>query len=257
MHRDRLGTERSYVRFVALGDSATFGLGDCPGDSYRGWASLLVSAIGQEHDVSFCNLAFPGARAADVRFFQIPTALEHGPHVASLIVGINDTLHADWDGEQVRIDLLQTAAMMHERGALLLTARFHDHSRVFRLPGFLARPLRARIEQLNAVYDEIHQLYGGVQVDLASHPGVYDREFWSADRLHPSELGHRVLADEFAAGLAEHGLCFDSPGLQLDGPTATAKATARTVMTEVVPWIARKLAEFAPVLIRGAQPAGA
>jgi len=52
--------------------------------------------------------------------------------------------------------------------------------------------MRRRIEVLNIIYDEVHHLYGGLCVDLAAHPGVYDRKFWSVDRLHPSELGHRT-----------------------------------------------------------------
>src|SRR5690349_5801474 len=81
VHVDQSGTRRAYVRFAALGDSATFGLGDQDGDHYRGWASLLVAAMRREHDVSSCNLAVPGARAADVRAAQLATALEHRPQL--------------------------------------------------------------------------------------------------------------------------------------------------------------------------------
>lgn len=46
---------------------------------------------------------------------------------------------------------------------------------------------------------------GSGLVNLSEHPGVYDRQFWSIDRLHPSELGHRALADEFAVLLEDPG----------------------------------------------------
>ena len=69
--------------------------------------------------------------------------------------------------------------------------RFHDHGRVFHLQEPLARPLERRIDSLNEAYD-------GIRVDLAACPDVYRRDFWSVDRLHPSELGHRRLAGEFA-----------------------------------------------------------
>jgi lysophospholipase L1-like esterase len=182
-------TGRSYVRLVAVGDSVTYGLGDPASKRSRGWARLLATAIGGDHHVSFCNLAQPGATAAQVRAEQLGEALDHQPHVASLIVGLNDTMRSAWNQAAVRADLLYAASLLAAQGALLLTVRFHDHSRVFGLPGFLARPMRQRIDQLNAIFDEIHTRYGGIQVDLDAHPGIYDREFWSIDRLHPSELG--------------------------------------------------------------------
>jgi lysophospholipase L1-like esterase len=79
---DSHGTPRSYVRFVALGDSATFGLGDpLNRGGVRGWAWLLADAIGHDHDVSFYNTARPGATAADVRAEQLAAALAHRPQL--------------------------------------------------------------------------------------------------------------------------------------------------------------------------------
>lgn len=193
------GVRRGYVRFAALGDSATCGLGDADvTGNWRGWARILSDAIGQDHDVSFCNVAVSGSTVARVRR-QLPVALAHRPHIASLIVGLNDTMRSTWNSDAVRADLLHCAGSLTEAGALLLTVRFHDHTRVLHLPPALARPMRARIDALNDVYDEIHYLYGGLQLDLAAHPDINDRRFWSIDRLHPSELGHRTLAREFAA----------------------------------------------------------
>ena len=111
-HKLPPGSVRSYVRFAAL-------------------------------DVSFCNAAVPGATAAQVRTHQLAIALEHRPHLASLVVGINDVLRADWDAQEFRGDLLFCADRLSEQGAVLATVRFHDHGRVFGLPrpvrGFLTR----------------------------------------------------------------------------------------------------------------------
>src|SRR5207247_1404562 len=143
----------TYVRFAALGDSVTYGLGDRASERFRGWARLLGEAIACDHHVSLCNVARPGATAADVRREQLTLALDHRPQVASLIVGINDTMRSTWDSAEVRDDLLYAAGRLVDEGALLLTVRFHDHSRVLGLPRWLARPMRQRIEDLNAIYD--------------------------------------------------------------------------------------------------------
>jgi lysophospholipase L1-like esterase len=244
------GPRRGYVRFAALGDSATCGLGDAgvSGD-WRGWARILADAIGQDHDVSFCNVAVSGSTVARVREQQLPVALDHRPHLASLIVGLNDTMRSTWDADALRADLLDCADRLAQGGALLLTARFHDHSRILRLPRLLARPLRSRIDALNDVYDEIQYLYGGLQLDLAAHPGINDREFWSIDRLHPSELGHRTLAHEFAALLNDAGLTFEPPDLDLDGGLS-ALHQLRWLAAEGAPWLTRRLWDLAPAAAR-------
>jgi len=249
--------ERGYIRFVALGDSATYGIGDADRTgSWRGWARLLASAIAQDHAVSFCNLAVPGSTAADVRRAQLADALDHRPHLASLIVGLNDTVRSTWDPEALRADLLHCARVLSEQGAVLLTIRFHDHARVFRLPGALGRRLRERIDVLNQVYDEIHERHGGLRLDLSRHPGVYDREFWSVDRLHPSELGHRALAHEFTELLHGAGLMFEPPGLELDGTSAGPWKSLRWMVSEGVPWIGRRTRDLAPAVARSWVHAG-
>jgi len=264
MNKQRLGTPnrnlphssaRNYVRFAALGDSATAGVGDRADDSWRGWARLLAASMATSHDVSFCNSARAGALVADVRRDQLPQALAHRPHLASLIVGLNDTMRSTWDAAQLRADLLHCAEQLIGNGAMLLTVRFHDHTRVFGLPRLITRPLRSRIDVLNDVYDEIHDRHGSLRVDLDAHPGIYDREFWSIDRLHPSELGHRALAHEFAALLRPHGIVFDGPALDLDGPAPSRLDNLLWMVAEGAPWVARRARDLAPIFARGLLPA--
>ena len=73
----------------------------------------------------------------------------------------------------------------------------------------LRRPLWRRIEVVNEAFDAAHRRYGGLRIDLSREPVVYQREFWSVDRLHPGELGHRRLAHAFATGLRELGYHVD------------------------------------------------
>lgn len=236
-----------YLRFVALGDSTTFGIGDPVPGGWRGWARLLSSGLDARHQVSFCNLAVPGGTAAVVRDEQLETALSHSPDLAALIVGINDTMRSSWEPRKLRQDLLTTAEALHETGALLLTARFHDHGAVFGLPGVLRRPLLARIETVNLVSDEIHRRFGSLQIDLAAWPQVQQRRFWSIDRLHPSELGHRALAHGYATLLAERGLDLEVPSLAVaGGSTPRPVDDAWWMLTEGVPWLGRRARDLGP-----------
>jgi lysophospholipase L1-like esterase len=243
------GGRRSYVRFVALGDSATCGVGDPAYDgSWRGWARILAGAIAEDHDLSFCNLAVSGSTSADVRRNQLPQALGHHTHLAALIVGLNDTMRSSWDQRKVRANLLACAAALTAQGAVLMTVRFHDHCRILGLPRPLSGVLTRRIEALNEIYDEVHGTYGGIRLDLSELPEVYDRAFWSFDRLHPSELGHRALAERFAVLIHEQGLIFTPPSLECTGTVPGALDNVFLVVTAVVPWLGRRARELGPAL---------
>ncbi|HZJ06481.1 MAG TPA: SGNH/GDSL hydrolase family protein [Nocardioidaceae bacterium] len=244
-----------YVRFAALGDSTTYGIGDPVPNGWRGWARLLADAMGQTHDVSFCNLAVSGATAPVVRRDQLDDALAHRPDLASLIVGVNDTMRSSWDPVDLRTDLLTCAEALHGIGAVLMTTRFHDHGAVLGLPGVLRRPLWRRIEHVNAVYDEIFEMYGGVRLDLVGRPEVGVRDFWSVDRLHPSELGHRRLAYGFGALVKALGVEFTLPSLALHGGLPSTRwADLRWMVTEGAPWMGRRAKDLGPWAARRAMP---
>ncbi|WP_109508536.1 SGNH/GDSL hydrolase family protein [Nocardioides speluncae] len=239
-----------YIRFAVLGDSASYGVGDPTPQGWRGWARILAEAIAVEHHVSFCNLAVPGAVVADVRRGQLSEALAHRPVVASLVVGLNDVLRSNWDPEQIRADLLHCAGELARQGAVVMTVRFHDHTRVLGVPGILARPLRRRIAVLNEIYDEVHEQYGTLRLDLASDAAICSRELWAFDRLHPSELGHRWLAHRIGMLLNSEGLAFSAPSLRCTSTPPGPRDKVRTLLTDVAPWLGRRLRGVAPCVAR-------
>lgn len=243
--------ERMPLRFVSLGDSATCGIGDPVPGGHRGWSRILAEALRTGYDVEHWNGAVSGATAATVRAEQLSGALAQQPHLASLVVGVNDVMRSTWDAERMRDDVLHCAAALAGTGALLLTARFHDHGAVFGLPGVIRRPLLARIEQVNRVYDEVRLRHGGIQIDLALDERVRRRDFWSVDRLHPSELGHRALAAAYAERLASCGYSFEPPSLDPAGgcpPTWWRDLT--WMAAEGVPWLGRRARDLGPWALR-------
>lgn len=245
-----------YLRFAALGDSTTHGIGDpvpaaVSPTGWRGWARLLATSLATSYDVSSAHLAVPGATARSVVEGQLADAVAHRPDVASLVVGINDTMRSTWDPDRTRADLMTCADALHGTGALLLTARFHDHGRVFGLPGVLRRPLAARIEAVNRAYDEVHATYGGVRVDLDACPEVLDRTFWSVDRLHPGERGHRLLARRFSDLLAAEGLEHEPPSTTPEGGTLPSwRSDVRWMVAEGAPWMGRRARDLGPWAVR-------
>lgn len=239
-----------YLRFAALGDSVTVGIGDPVPGGWRGWSRLLAESLGTAYDVSYCNTAVSGSTVTSVLTDQLDDAVDHRPDVASLVVGLNDTMRSTWDPLRLRDELMTCAEALHATGALLLTARFHDHGAVFGLPGVLRRPLHARVEAVNAAYDEVHARFGGIRLDLAAHPASADRAYWSVDRLHPSELGHRALARGFADLLQRGGLDFEPPGLEPTYPRAPWHRDMAWMVAEGAPWMGRRARDLGPWVVR-------
>ncbi len=251
-------TLRPVRTLATLGDSTPVGLGDpAPGGGWRGFPVLLRDALGATELV---NPARTGARTAWVRHEQLPVALAASPEVAVVFVGMNDTLRSDFDPDALHEDCAAVVGALRAAGAHVLMLRYHDHTRVFRLPGRLGRALRHRIDRLNAVTDAVAAAHPvGVDVlDLDRLPGAYERATWSIDRLHPSELGHRALAAGFGDLLARAGFAVPDPvGLACaGGREVTAAHRAAWLVVKGVPWLARRSRDLGPVilqaLVRGA-----
>lgn len=249
---------------VTLGDSTPAGLGDpAPGGGWRGFSVLLRDALGATELV---NPARSGARMSWVRHEQLPVAVAACPQVAVLFVGMNDTLRSDFDPAAIRADCEVVVEQLSGVGAYVLMLRYHDHTRVFRMPAPLQRALRLRIDALNAVTDAVAAAHAaGVGVlDVDVLPGGYERASWAVDRLHPSELGHRMLAAGFAGLLAAAGFAVPQP-VSLEcggGREVTAVHRAAWLVVKGVPWVVRRSRDLGPVIVqallddrrRGAHP---
>ncbi|MFC7307598.1 SGNH/GDSL hydrolase family protein [Streptomyces monticola] len=239
------------VRFAALGDSLTEGVGDPVGDGWRGWAALLAEGLAPgEVPVEFRNFAVSGAQTRDVLERQLPQALEFGPDVVAVLVGVNDTLRCTFDihGIAARLDAVYAACA--GQGALLLTACLPDPGAMLGLPGTLARPLGRRQRAVNTVVHALSERYEVVHLHAAVGEWIADRAMWSADRLHPGERGHRMLAARFHARLAASGRELGPPPSCVpERPEPTRSASLRWLATAGTGWVARRCTDLLPQLM--------
>lgn len=165
--------------WVALGDSVTQGIGaSSPATSYAGLVlDELIEHTGRPWRL--INLSMTGARFADVIDHQLPAMVDAGlsPEVVTAIVGSNDLIwRRDTDG--------------------IIT---DAHRLVEALPAgtILSRVSEARADEkrlgVNRVFDAAAAV-GRVQLfeawDWPTGQGM-----WAADRFHPNDKAHRVLAD--------------------------------------------------------------
>lgn len=240
------------VRFAALGDSVTVGLGDpLPDGGWRGWAVLLAEAIAPAGGLELGNYARCGALVEDVAADQLPRALAQRPSHASVLVGVNDTLRGEFELATIAARLEETVVALHGIGTVVLTASLPDPGRMLRVPKIVCRPLTRRVQAINAVFEHLAMSYGTIHLDLARHPAVYDPRMWGVDRIHPSERGHRLLAGLFADSLAAHGMPLRSrPDLRPSNPPPSAWAQAYWMATKGTGWLCRRSVDLLPGLTR-------
>jgi lysophospholipase L1-like esterase len=234
---------------AALGDSTVVGLGDpLPGGGWRGFPALLREAVGAEQ---LLNPARTGARMADVRHTQLDAVLAARPDVAVICAGMNDTLRGDFDPLGIERDLAATLLALQEIDCYPVVLRYHDHTRVFRLPNRLRAALRTRVAALNSAIDAAAQDAG--VLDLHLLPGGYERTAWSVDRLHPSELGHRLLARGTAELVEAAGFAVPGEvGLECaGGREITAFHRAAWIVVKGTPWLVKRGRDLGPVILHG------
>jgi len=247
--------------FVALGDSITLGIGDpirldpAPGQpgrqrgkrAWRGWAALLAEGLpGPELHIVAGN----GACWADLERDQLPTALQLRPDVASVVIGVNDTLRPNFDPDRIRKSAAHVVGALRASGAEVLTMRLPDPGRMLGVPGVLARPLARRAHALNQVMDDVAERFGTLHFDAAGDAEVFNPQMWAADRLHPSERGHRLIARRFHALLAAAGRPVAAPpGAEpLNEPPTRAEQLA-WMATKGTAWVARRSTDLVPSLL--------
>ncbi|MFD3921340.1 SGNH/GDSL hydrolase family protein [Streptomyces sp. NPDC058595] len=254
------------LRYAALGDSLTAGVGDRVEGGWRGWAALLAEALTPDGATAhapmggaaphpeplapFRNFATSGALTRDVRTEQTPAALAFGPDLASVVVGVNDTLRRAFDIAAIARALDEVCAALTARGTVLLTACLPDPGVMLGLPAPLARPLARRQRAVNNLVHALTARYGAVHLHAADPAWVADRSLWSPDRLHPGERGHRMIAARFHAMLTARGLTLGPPPPQEpERPPPTRTEALLWLATAGTGWMVRRSTDLLPELL--------
>jgi lysophospholipase L1-like esterase len=233
--------------FAALGDSITLGMGDPVGDGWRGWAALLADGL---HEPVLHNLATTGAQSHHVESVQLPAALALRPDIASVVVGVNDTLRGGFCPSRVGASVGRTVEALTAAGVVVLTMRLPDPGQMLGIPTALARPLARRTHAINAELDAVASRYGTVHFDAATDPDTYDRRNWSVDRLHPNERGHRLIACRFWDALGSYPAFRGTrPDPSPTSPPPTRREQVTWMATRGTAWLLRRSVDLVPYLL--------
>lgn len=232
-----------YLRYVALGDSQTEGLGD--GDDtvgLRGFADRLAGHLAAASPgLRYANLAVRGRLAGQVRAGQLGPALELRPDVATVVAGVNDLLRPRFDAAAVAGELEEVFAALTGAGARVATVTFPDVARI----APLARALSPRVSELNTRIRAAAARHGVVVAETGRADAATDPRMWTADRLHASPLGHARIAAALAEALELPG---SGGGWKEPLPPRPPRPLAGAVAAEAAwvagflgPWLGRRL----------------
>ncbi|MFJ4190619.1 SGNH/GDSL hydrolase family protein [Kitasatospora sp. NPDC089509] len=252
-------TAGELLRFVALGDSLTEGIGDQVGEQWRGWAALLARSLAPEgQSVEFTNLAYAGALTADLTIRQLPAALARRPQLAAVLVGGNDTLRAGFDIRHTTLELDATLGELSSHGAVLLTACLPDPGLLLRLPKPLARPLARRMRAVNTVVHALTLRHRAVHLHIAELPWTEQRHLLSVDRLHPSAEGHHLIARRYHELLSTAGHPLGPPPTAAPAePPPGLAADLWWMATRGTRWVSARSTDLLPGLLALAAVEGA
>ncbi|WP_327712638.1 SGNH/GDSL hydrolase family protein [Streptomyces sp. NBC_00464] len=232
-----------FLRYVALGDSQTEGIGD--GDDtvgLRGWADRFAEHVAASNPgLQYANLAVRGRVAGQVHREQLGPALALRPDLATVVAGVNDVLRPRFDAAEVVGHLEEMFAALTAAGAQVATLTFPDVGKI--APA--ARPLGSRVSDLNTHIRAAAARHGVAVAEIDLHPVATDTRLWSVDRLHTSSLGHARIAAAVAQAVGLPGSddtwTHPLPPQALPTGLRSAGAELRWAAAFLGPWLGRRL----------------
>lgn len=236
--------KRARIRYVAIGDSFTEGVGDdlpgseIPGESVRGWADLVAQGLADAtgEPVQYANLAIRGRLLGPIISEQLEPALALEPTLISFNGGGNDMLRPGTDIPSIVARTEVALRRMLETPALPLLIAGADPT--------AGIPRGSRVHQLGeALADAANVLARRLDIPFCNNWAdreLRGRQYWSADRLHLGPVGHmRVAANVLRA------LDCEPPSdwlLQADEmPAPSRREQLRYTREHVLPWVKRRL----------------
>lgn len=225
------------VRYVAIGDSFTEGVGDERADgSVRGWADRvaegLADATGQP--VEYANLAIRGRKLGPIVDEQLEPALALGPTLVTYNGGGNDIMRRQVDMRTLMDLSRRVVGRCREAGVRLIVLAGPDPTT--RIP--LGRVVHRRGEELTADIVHLTDAAGLSFVDMWHDQEIRRPGYWGTDRIHLNPAGHRRVARQVLGALGYPSV--DDP----ESPTEPRRSLADNLVfyrQHVGPWVRRRV----------------
>lgn len=233
------------IRYAAIGDSFTEGMGDPRADGeMRGWADLVAQGLADTagSTVAYANFAVRGRLLAPIVDDQLPAALALDPRPTVLTIngGGNDMLRPSCDVADL---VARTeAALVACRRARVRPVLLSGPDPSERLP--FGRTIRARGAHLTDLLADLAARQDVAFVDLFGSADLRGPAMWSADRIHLNPRGHRRVAAAVLAAVTERPVAVpEGPG-EPEAPVGASRRGPKDdlvfVSSHLLPWLVRR-----------------
>jgi acyl-CoA thioesterase-1 len=192
------------IRYAALGASDVVGIGATP--LTNGYVYLIEDSIEQQRSVAvkLTNLGIPGADVGAIRQVSVEILKRSAtPDLVTLSTGSNDVIQGS-DVASFENDLKGLLSDLREI-APSSTIAISTIPNLTEVPRFREDPdpdvTSSRVLSFNAAITRQAATYNVLLVDLYVVP-LNDSLVNETDGFHPSDAGHRAIADQFLTVLA-------------------------------------------------------
>ncbi|WP_392508298.1 SGNH/GDSL hydrolase family protein [Naumannella halotolerans] len=196
---DREQATDEVIRYAAIGDSFTEGIGDEGPEGPVGWADRVAARLADDHDLLYANFAVRGRRLDAVIDEQVPAALslDPPPTMITFCAGGNDLLRPRFTPEQAAARVEEVVVRFRRAGVQVVLVSSADPSGG--LP--MGRLVRARGDHYARLIGDLAARQRVKFVDISHDLETARAQYWSADRLHLNSDGHRRVAALVLRGL--------------------------------------------------------
>ena len=189
-------TKNNIIKYVALGDSLTYGMGT--ENQTESFPYLLAQKLsGNITTVEVVNLGVPGETSAGLLRDQVMEAAKQNPQMITLLIGVND-IH-----NRVAKDVYQKNLSAIVR---ILTEKTSAKIYLINLPDLGTNTLilppynlyfDARTKEFNEIISNVAKEYRLPMIDIYQSKTVFkhDKLYYSADQFHPSTKGYELWAN--------------------------------------------------------------
>ncbi|HEX2902427.1 MAG TPA: SGNH/GDSL hydrolase family protein [Jatrophihabitans sp.] len=229
----------SPVRYVAIGDSFTEGVGDeGPDGAPRGWADRVAAGLARVlgHPIDYANLAIRGRLLEPIVHEQLDAALALRPlpTLLSLNGGGNDVMRPGADVVALSKLTIHAVDRCVAAGVPVVLLSGADPSA--RLP--FGPVIHRRASALTAAISARLPRPSVTFVDAFHDPQLRRPEYWSPDRLHLAAAGHARVA---ALVLGALGHPPRDEAVPAPADVTSILGEARYYREHVLPWFGRRI----------------
>lgn len=227
------------IRYVAIGDSFTEGVGDeLPDGTVRGWADLTAAGWARSRGsaISYANLAIRGKLIRPIVEEQLEAALALRPTHLSFNGGGNDMLRPRTPISRLADAFGEVLRRCDEEGVRLVLLSGANPSAQLPLSALIQRrgdELSHQVVARVAGRDDVIQALNWPDDELARP------SYWAADRLHMNERGHHRVAARVLTALEETPP--DDWWSLPEADTRTRLSRSDYFRRHLGPWVRRRL----------------